>query len=95
MLELTTMKKLAALAAIASLFVLAVPDTGAEAKVKYRIKNDYKISCNTARHKVREMGFKTVKVKSCISTVYSFFAFRNGRTYVFYVHSRTGSIWQG
>jgi hypothetical protein len=92
------MKKLAALAVIASLFALATPDTGAEAKVKFRIKdrhNDYKISCNTARHKVREMGFKTVKVKSCISTVYSFYAVRKGRTYIFHVHSRTGDVWQG
>jgi hypothetical protein len=93
------MKTLAALAVIASLFALLVPDTGAEAKVKFRIKghgnDNYKISCNTARHKVREMGFKTVKVKSCVSTIYSFYALRNGRTHIFYVHSRTGSVWRG
>jgi hypothetical protein len=99
------MKKLAALAVIASLFALATPDTGAEAKVKFRVKDrhhdnyrhrdNYKISCNTARHKVREMGFKTVRIKSCISTVYSFYAVRKGRIYIFHVHSRTGSIWQG
>lgn len=94
------MKKLAALAVIAPLFALAAPHMGAEAKTeKFRIKerhhDNWKISCNTARHKVREMGFKTVRIKSCISTVYSFYALRNGRTYIFYVHSRTGSIWQG
>jgi hypothetical protein len=93
------MKKLAALAVIASLFALATPDTGAEAKVKFRIRDHHngndKISCNTARHMVRERGFKTVKIKSCVSTVYSFYALRNGRSYVFYVDSRTRSLWQG
>jgi invasion protein IalB len=95
---MTTMKKLAAFAAIAALFALAAPDTSAEAKVKFRIKDrhdHWKLSCNTARHKVREMGFKTVKIKSCISTIYSFYAVRNGRTHIFYVHSRTGFIWRG
>lgn len=89
------MKTVTALAVIASLFAVLAPDTGADAKVKFRIKDSYKISCNTARHKVREMGFKTVKIKSCISTVYSFYAVRKGRTYIFYVHSRTGFVWRG
>jgi hypothetical protein len=32
------------------------------------VKNDnYKISCNTARHMVRERGYANVKVKSCIT----------------------------
>lgn len=94
------MKKLAVLTVIAALFALAMPDTGAEAKIKIRVKDrnhhdNYKISCNTARHKVREMGFKTVKVKSCVSSVYSFYALKNGRTYIFYVDSRTGFVTRG
>ncbi|QIG48529.1 hypothetical protein G5V57_12820 [Nordella sp. HKS 07] len=91
------MKTLAALAVTASLFALAVPDTGAEANTtKLRVKNhdNYKISCNTARHMVREQGYNPVRVKSCTSTVFSFYAQRNGRTYVFYVHSRTGFVWR-
>lgn len=94
------MKNLATLAVIASLFALGAPDTGAEAKtVKYRVKDrhhdNWKLSCNTARHMVRERGYSAVKVKSCNATVYSFYAVRNGRTYVFYVHSRTGFVWRG
>ncbi|MGE3872835.1 MAG: hypothetical protein AB7F74_07760 [Parvibaculaceae bacterium] len=98
------MKKLAALAVIAPLFALANPGTAAADKVKLRInshhndshRNDsWKISCNTARHMVRERGYNPVKIKSCISTVYSFYAVRNGRTYVFYVDSRTRSLWRG
>lgn len=94
------MKKLAALAVLASVFALAAPELGAEARpIKLRVKerqhdND-KISCNTARHMVRERGFRTVKVKSCVSTVYSFWAVKNGRTYLYYVHSRTGFVWRG
>lgn len=93
------MKTLATLAAAAALFALTAPDTGAaEAKtVKLRVKNNdnYKISCNTARHMVRERGYNPVRVKSCVSTVFSFYAERNGRTYVYYVHSRTGFVWRG
>ncbi|MGE0237263.1 MAG: hypothetical protein AB7F09_26595 [Parvibaculaceae bacterium] len=92
------MKTVTVLAATAVLFAFLAPDTGAEAKVRVRIKDrhdNWKLSCNTARHKVRELGYKTVKVKSCLSTVYSFYAVRNGRTHVFYVHSRTGAIWRG
>jgi hypothetical protein len=92
-------RKLAALAVMASVLALAVPGAGEAAKVKLRIKDrhhdNYKISCSTARHKVREMGFKTVRIKSCVSTVYSFYALSKGRTLIFYVHSRTGSVWQG
>jgi hypothetical protein len=93
------MKKLAALAVLAPLFALATPHMAAADKVKFRINghhNDsWKISCNTARHMVRERGYNPVKIKSCISTVYSFYAVRNGRTYVFYVDSRTRSLWRG
>src|ERR1700752_1974340 len=93
--------QLSALAVIASLFALASPDMGAEAKMKFRVNDrdnrhqgDDKISCNTARHMVRERGFKTVKVKSCISNVYSFYAMRNGKTYIFYVDAFTRSLWR-
>jgi hypothetical protein len=95
------MKKLAALAVIAPLFALLSPGTGAADKVKFRIKDhdhhhdSWKISCNTARHMVRERGYNPVKIKSCISTVYSFYAVRNGHTYVFYVDSRTGFLRRG
>lgn len=94
------MKTLAAFTVIAALFALVTPDIGAEARTaKFRVKDrhhdNWKLSCNTARHMVRERGFNPVKVKSCTSTVYSFYAMRKGRTYIFYVHSRTGSLWQG
>lgn len=90
------MKNLAALAVIASLVALAAPDSGAEAKtIKYRQHDNWKLSCNTARHMVRERGYSPVRVKSCIATVYSFYAMKNGRTYIFYVHSRTGFVWRG
>lgn len=95
------MKTVAALAVLASLFALGTPDTGAEAKtIKFRAHNDrshdnWKLSCATARHMVRERGYNPVRVKSCVATVYSFRATRNGRTYIFYVHSRTGSVWRG
>lgn len=95
------MKTLVALAVMASLFTLSAPGAvgDAEAKtIKLRVKDrtdNYKISCNTARHMVRERGFNPVRVKSCVATVFSFYAERNGRTYVYYVHSRTGFVWQG
>jgi hypothetical protein len=93
-----TMKKLTLIAAIVSLTALAV--AGADAKtIKFKMKDhhhdEWKISCNTARHMVRERGYNPVKVKSCISSVYSFFAVRNGRIYVFYVDSRTGFVRRG
>lgn len=95
------MNKLSALALMAALVALATPDMAAEAKSKIRIHDqndrhhgDDKISCNTARHMVRERGFKTVKVKSCISNVYSFYAVRKGRTYIFYVDAFTRALWQ-
>jgi len=93
------MKKLSALALIAALFAFATPHTVAEAKMKLRLHNNHdnhgvdRISCNTARHMVRERGY-SVRVKSCISNVYSFYAVRNGRTYIFYVDSFTRSLWQ-
>jgi hypothetical protein len=93
------MKKLAALAVIASLFALAVPDTGAEAKVKFRIRDRHhdndRISCNTARHMVRERGYKVVKTKSCITPVYQFWVVRKGRSFIVYVDPRTRSVWRG
>jgi hypothetical protein len=102
-LESTVMNKLSALVLFASLFVLVTPDAGAEAKIKIRHHDhhhdhhhdNWKISCNTARHMIRERGFNPVKVKSCISTVYSFYAVRKGRTYIFRVDSRTGFITPG
>ena len=93
------MNKLSALAVIACLFTLVAPDSGTQAMVKLRIHSHHndsaKISCNTARHMVREQGYNPVKIKSCISTVYSFYAVRNGRTYIFHVDSRRRSIWRG
>jgi hypothetical protein len=93
------MRKLCQIAVIASLFTLVTADPSAAGKVKFRIhdhhKDNWKISCNTARHMVRERGYNPVKIKSCISTVYSFYAVRNGRTYVFYVDSRTGFLRPG
>lgn len=93
------MKKLLAFTVIASIFALATPDTGEAAKVRLRIKdrdhgND-KISCNTARHMVRERGYKVVKTKSCITPVYQFWVVRKGRTFIVYVDPRTRSLWQG
>ncbi len=100
------MKKLTGLAVIAALFALGAAQTGAEAKtVKLRVKehhhnnsdhrDNYKISCNTARHMVEDRGFRAVKVKSCVATVFSFWAKRDGHTYVVYVHSRNGFVWLG
>jgi hypothetical protein len=99
-LELTTMKIITALAIIASLFALGSSDPAAEAKsVKFRIKDhhhdNWKLSCNTARHMVQEQGYYPVKAKSCGPTVYSFYATRKGRTYIFRVDSRTGFITRG
>jgi hypothetical protein len=84
------MSKLTALAFIASLPVFMASGTEADAK-----NTSFKISCNTARHMIQERGYKPVTVKSCISTVYSFYAVRKGRTYIFHVDSRTRFIWQG
>jgi hypothetical protein len=95
------MKTVAALAVIASLFALMAPDTGAEAKkIKLRIHehrshDNWKLSCNTARHMVLEKGYYPVKAKNCGATVYSFRAVRKGRVYIVYVHSRTGFVWLG
>ena len=91
------MKTVTALAAIAAMVAMAMPDTSAEAK-RIKIPNNHdnwKRSCNTARHMVRERGYKSVKVKSCLSTVFSFRAVRNGRNVIVYVHSRRGDLWQG
>lgn len=83
------------LAVLAAFFALAGPDKGAEAKtVKFRTHDEWKLSCNTARHMVRERGYDPVKVKSCITTPYAFWAVRNGRTYIVRVHQRTGFVWR-
>jgi hypothetical protein len=93
------MKKLLVLTVIASIFALATPDTGEAAKGRLRIKDrhhgDDRISCNTARHMVRERGYKLVKTKSCITPVYQFWVIRKGRTFIVYVDPRTRSVWQG
>ena len=94
------MNKLSALALIATLFALVTPAPVAEAKMKFRFhdhhhNDNWKISCNTARHMIRERGYNPVRIKSCISTVYSFYAVRKGRTYIFRVNSRTGFISRG
>ncbi|MGE0004045.1 MAG: hypothetical protein AB7S92_00510 [Parvibaculaceae bacterium] len=90
------MKTFTALAVIAALFAVAMPHGDAEAKrIKIRKHDNWKLSCNTARHMVRERGYKSVKIKSCLSTVYSFRAVRNGRKVIVYVHSRRGDMWQG
>ena len=91
------MKKLVALVVMAFAFALAAPDAGDAAKVKLRIKdrsdND-RISCNTARHMVRERGYAKVKIKSCVTPVYSFFGVKNGRLYVVRVDPKTRSVWR-
>ena len=95
------MKKLAAFAVLASLFALAAPGAGVEAKTiklrthEHRSHDNWKLSCNTARHMVLERGYYPVRPKNCGATVYSFRAVRNGRTYIVYVHSRTGFVWRG
>lgn len=92
------MKTIAALAVIASVVTLAALDTtGAEARGKFRIRDhhqsdNWKISCNTARHMVRERGYNPVRIKSCITTPYAFYAVRNGHTYIVRVHQRTGFV---
>jgi hypothetical protein len=96
-LELTMMKKLAALAVMASVFALAAPDTGDAARIKLRIKDRHdndRISCNTARHMVRERGYAKVKIKSCVTPVYSFFGKKNGSLYVVRVDPQTRSVWR-
>ena len=96
---------LVCLAAIAALFALSAADQGAEAK-KLKIPKEHhhqhhhradnwKLSCNTARHMIMERGFYPVKVKSCVSSVYSFRAMRGDRVYIFKVDSRTGFIRPG
>ena len=99
------MMKRAEFALFASVFAFLASDMSAEANTKYRIHDHHhmhdhhhdtwKISCNTARHMIQERGYKPVTVKSCISTVYSFFAVRGSRTYIFRVDSRTGFISRG
>jgi hypothetical protein len=90
------MKKATVLAVSVALAALAMPDGGADAKrIKLKTNDNWKLSCNTARNMVKERGFNPVKVKSCLSTVYSFYATRGSRTHIFFVDSRTGALWQG
>jgi hypothetical protein len=59
------------------------------------VGNDsYKISCNTARHMVRERGYANVKVKSCVTKPYQFFGVKNGRRYIVRVDPVTRFLWQ-
>ncbi|MFZ5674966.1 MAG: hypothetical protein ACOZAM_18580 [Pseudomonadota bacterium] len=89
------MKKTAALTLIAALVVFGgTGSTAADAKARYRIKDNWRLSCNTARHMVRERGYSPVRVKSCVTPVYSFYAVRKGRTYIFRVDPRTGFVWR-
>lgn len=62
--------------------------------IKLVRNDDYKISCNTARHMVRERGYANVKVKSCITPIYQFFGVKNGRQYIIRVDPNTRSLWQ-
>jgi len=84
-----------ALAMIASHFGLTVFEGDADGgKIKLIRSDHFKISCNTARHMVRERGYANVKVKSCITQVYQFFGVKNGRQYVVRVDPITRSLWQ-
>ncbi len=88
------MKTVAAFTAIAVVLAFGGIPTDAEAgKVKFRVKDNWRISCNTARHMVRERGYSPVRIKSCVTPVYSFYAVKKGRTYIFRVDPRTRSIW--
>jgi hypothetical protein len=84
-----------AIAMIASHFGLTGFEGDAEGSKIKLVRNDsYKISCNTARHMVRERGYANVKVKSCITPVYQFFGVKNGRQYIVRVDPETRSLWQ-
>ena len=84
-----------ALAMIASHFGLIGLHGDADGSNITLVKNDnYKISCNTARHMVRERGYANVKVKSCITRAYQFFGARNGRQYIIRVDPVTRFLWQ-
>lgn len=88
------MKTIATLTVIAALLAFGGAGTVAEAKVKFRAKDNWRLSCNTARHMVREKGYSPVRIKSCVTPVYSFYAMRKGRTYIFRVDPRTGFLWR-
>jgi shikimate kinase len=88
------MKTIATLTVIAALLAFGGAATVAEAKVKFRVKDNWRLSCNTARHMVREKGYSPVRIKSCVTPVYSFYAVRKGRTYIFRVDPRTGFLWR-
>ncbi len=84
-----------ALAMIASHFSPTVFEGDAdESKIKLVRNDSYKISCNTARHMVRERGYANVKVKSCITKPYQFFGVKNGRQYIVRVDPNTRFLWQ-
>ena len=84
-----------ALAMIAAHFGTTFLEGDADGSKITLVKNDdYKISCNTARHMVRERGYANVRVKSCITPVYQFFGVKNGRQYIVRVDPNTRSLWQ-
>jgi hypothetical protein len=82
-------------AALALAMIASHADPSAvQGNIKLVRNDNYKISCNTARHMVRERGYANVKVKSCITHVYQFFGVRNGRRYIVRVDSVTRFVWQ-
>ena len=88
------MKTITALAVMTSLLAVGGMPSDAEAgKNRYRVKTNWKLSCNTARHMVRERGYSPVRIKSCVTPVYSFYAVRKGHTYIFRVDPRSGFVW--
>jgi hypothetical protein len=84
-----------AIAMIASDFAPGLFEGDADGGKITLVRGDnYRISCNTARHMVRERGYANVKVKSCITPIYQYFGTKNGRQYIVRVDPETRSLWQ-
>ena len=84
-----------ALAMMAAHVDPTVPESDApRGRIELVRDGSYKISCNTARHMVRERGYANVKIKSCVTRPYQFFGMKNGRQYVVRVDPITRSLWQ-
>jgi hypothetical protein len=54
--------------------------------------SSHRLSCNEARFRVRERGFKKITTRDCSGKSYSFTASKNGARYLVKVNAHTGRV---
>jgi hypothetical protein len=63
----------------------------------YRPRSEIRkrLTCGEARSIVRRHGYHNISVRDCRGATYAFRTWKNGRSHIVYVNSRTGGLWRG